>query len=173
MTEGNSKSHGSSAAPDVREWQETRKQTIYDESCRVLDAQREMLSDIDEKAMRTVRLTAVLIGVFVAGARVTGTGVFDPFWATTGIGLLFCSVVLGAATYNESDEFALGPSKTYVEQLTADRIVGRSWDDDYLMSIAYWIGENYDVLWWNSWLLTGTRICFVLGLAAMLLAIAL
>lgn len=172
MTRDENQIQSSSSSTDVREWQTTRKETVYTESCRVLDAQREMLSDIDEKAMRTVRFTAVLIGVFVATARVTGPGVFDPLWATTGIGLLFTSIVLGMATYNESDEFALGPSKTYVEQLTANRIVGRNWDDDYLMSIAYWLGENYDVLWWNSWLLTGTQICFVLGLAAMLLAIA-
>lgn len=172
MTEGNSKSHGSPSASDVQAWQATRKKTIYTESCRVLDAQREMLSDIDEKAMRTVRLTAVLIGIFVAAARVTGTGVFDPTWATTGIGLLFGSIVLGTATYNESDGITLGPSRTYVERLTRDRIVGRDWDDDYLMTTAAWIDENYDVLKRNSHLLTGAQICFILGLAAMLLAVA-
>lgn len=131
-----------------------------------------MLSDIDEKAMRTVRFTAVLIGVFVATARITGTGVFDPIWTTTGIGLLFGSIVLGTATYNESDGIALGPSQTYVERLTRDRIVGRDWDDDYLMTTAQWIDENYDILNRNSHLLTGAQICFILGLASMLLAIA-
>lgn len=149
-----------------------RKETVYSEARCVLDAQREMLSDLDEKAIRTVRLTAVLIGVFVATARVTGTGIFDRFWATVGVGLLFLAVVFGSATYNESDGFALGPSRTYVERLTANRVVGRSWDDDYLMTTAYWIGENYDVLRWNSWLLTGAQICLVSGLAAMLLAVA-
>ena len=121
--------------------------------------------------MRTVRLTAVIIGVFVTAARVTGTGIFNPVWAAIGVGLLFGAVVLGVATYNESDEFALGPSRTYVEQLTRNRTVGRRWDDDYLMTTAYWLGQNYDVLWWNSWLLTGTQVCFVSGLAAMLLAV--
>lgn len=172
MTSENMQPHGSASAPDAGKWKDTRKETVYTESCRVLDAQREMLSDIDEKAMRTVRLTAILIGVFVAAARIAGTGVFDPIWATTGIGLLFGSIVLGTATYNESDGITLGPSRTYVERLTRDRIVGRDWDDDYLMTTAAWIDENYDILKRNSHLLTGAQICFILGLAAMLLAAA-
>lgn len=172
MTKKEDKSKRSSTSPDVREWQTTRKETVYTESRHVLDSQREMLSDIDEKAMRTVRLTAVLIGVFVTTARVTGTSIFDPLWAMVGVGLLFFAIVLGTATYNESDGIALGPSRTYVEQLTRGRIVGQNWDEDYLMTSGYWIGKNYDILKRNSHLLTGTQICFILGLAAMVLAVA-
>lgn len=172
MTGDDTQPHDSPVTSDDRTWQATRKGTTYDESRRVLDAQREILSDIDEKALRTVRLTAVLIGVFVATARVTGTSSFDPLWAAVGVAFLFLAIVLGTATYNESDEIALGPSRTYVEQLTMDRIVGRDWDDDYLMMTAYWIDKNYDILKRNSHLLTGAQICFILGLAAMVLAVA-
>lgn len=172
MTRDGNQIQSSSSSTDVREWQTTRKETTYVESRHVLDAQREMLSDIDEKAMRTVRLTAVLIGVFVATARVTDTSIFHPLWATVGVGLLFLSIVLGTATYNESDGIVLGPSRTYVEQLARNRIVGREWDDDYLMTAGYWIGKNYDILKRNSHLLTSAQVCFILGLAAMVLAVA-
>lgn len=172
MTRLDDKPPNSPPITEDHEWQKRRKETTYVEARNVLDAQRELLSDIDEKAIRTVRLTAVLVGVFVAAARVAGTHVFDPSLAATGVALSFLAIVLGTATYNESDGFVLGPSRTYVEQLTHDRIVGRTWDDDYLMATAYWIDKNYDVLKRNSRLLSTAQICFILGLAAMVLAVA-
>lgn len=59
-------------------WPAARKAIAYSEARRVLDAQRETLGDIDDKALRTVRVTTVVFGVFVATARIAGPDAFHP-----------------------------------------------------------------------------------------------
>lgn len=152
-------------------WPTGREALTYQEARTVLDAQRETLADIDDKALRTVRLTAVLLGLVVAAARLGGPELFDPRLSAIGVTLLFGSIVTGIATYSESDIF-LGPNRQYIEQLTADSFVGTEWHTDYLMTAAFWIGANADDIRWNGQLLTLTQGLLVLGLGALTLAIA-
>lgn len=152
-------------------WPTGRESLTYQEARNVLDAQRETLADIDDKALRTVRLTAVLLGLFVAAGRLAGPDLFDPGLSAVGIVLLFASIVSGIATYSESDIF-LGPNRQYVEQLTTDSFVGTEWHSDYLMTAAFWIGENADDIRWNGQLLTLTQGLLVIGLGALTLAVA-
>lgn len=74
-------------------WPTARESLTYQEARNVLDAQRETLADIDDKALRTVRLTAVLLGLFVAAGRLAGPDLFDPGLSAVGIVLLFASIV--------------------------------------------------------------------------------
>ncbi|MFC7157767.1 hypothetical protein ACFQPA_20290 [Halomarina halobia] len=108
---------------DVDGWPTGREALTYQEARAVLDAQRDTLADIDDKAVRTVRLTAVLLGVFVAAGRIGGLALFDPHLSALGILLLFGSIVARIATYSESNIY-LGPNRRYVEQLTTDSFVG-------------------------------------------------
>ena len=45
------------------DWTECREGVTYQEARTVIDHQIDTLSDIDDKALRTVRLTIVLVGV--------------------------------------------------------------------------------------------------------------
>lgn len=156
---------------DVNGWPTGREALTYREARNVLDAQRETITDIDDKALRTVRLTAVLLGLFVAAGRLGGPTLFDPRLAAVGVILLFGSIVTGIATYSESDLF-LGPNRRYVEQLATDSFVGTEWHTDFLMTAAVWIGANADDIRWNGQLLTLTQGLLVLGLGALTLAVA-
>lgn len=156
---------------DVEGWPGGRTAITYQEARNVLDAQRQTLAEIDDKALRTVRLTAVLLGLFIAAGRIGGPGLFDPYLSAIGTILLFGSIVVGIATYSESDIF-LGPNRRYVEQLTANSFVGTEWHADYLMTAAFWIDENAEDIHWNGRLLTVTQVLLVLGLGALTLAIA-
>lgn len=117
-------------------WPTEREALTYKEARNVIDAQRVTLSDIDNKALRTVRLTAVLLGLFVAAGHIGGPELFNHELSAVGIILLFGSIVCGIATNSESDIF-LGPNRPYVKQLTTDSFVGTSWHSDYLMTAAY------------------------------------
>ena len=152
------------------DWSNDRKAVAYREARNVLDTQQAIITDIDDKAMRTVRLTVILIGVFVTAARINGPAMFHPLLALGGGVFLFLSVVTGVLTYSESDLF-LGPNRDYVEQLAANTFTGTTWDDDYLMTVAYWIGENHDDLEWNGKLFLVTQVLLVLGLALVALSI--
>lgn len=152
-------------------WPTGREALTYQEARNVLDAQRETLTDIDDKALRTVRLTAVLLGLFVAAGRIGGPDLFDPRLSAVGVTFLFGSIVAGIATYSESDLY-LGPNRQYVEQLTANSFTGTDWHTDYLMTAAYWIGENADDIQWNGQLLTITQGLLVIGLGILTLAVA-
>ena len=44
------------------DWTEYREEVTYQEARTVIDHQIATLSDIDDKALRTVRLTVVLVG---------------------------------------------------------------------------------------------------------------
>lgn len=167
--------HSSSMAADedaeVNGWPTGREALTYQEARNVLDAQRETLTDIDDEALQTVRLTAVLLGLFIAAGRIGGPDLFDPNLSAVGVILLFGSITTGIATYSESDVF-LGPNRRYVEQLATDSFVGTEWHTDYLMTAAFWIGENADDIRWNGQLLTLTQGLLLLGLGALTLAIA-
>lgn len=156
---------------EVNGWPTGREALTYQEARNVLDAQRETLTDIDDKALRTVRLTAVLLGLFIAAGRIGGPDLFDPRLSALGVVLLFGSITTGIATYSESDVF-LGPNSRYVEQLATDSFVETQWHTDYLTTAAFWIGENADDIRWNGRLLTLTQGLLLLGLGALTLAIA-
>lgn len=90
------------------EWTGRRLQTTYENARRVLDAQRETAADVDEKAMRTVRITAVIVSGAASLLGITDIA-YDPLWATGGLALLVGSLIVGVLTYEESSLY-LGPN---------------------------------------------------------------
>lgn len=114
---------GGGSSDVEKDWSDRRKEITYTETRAVLNHQISIMSDIDDKAMRTVRLTAILLGILAAGFRVAGPGAFTTLWLYIGGGFLFLSIITGAATYGESDLY-IGPSRAYIEQITANKFVG-------------------------------------------------
>lgn len=153
-------------------WANDRMEVTYAEARAVLDAQNETMSDIDAKAMRTVRFTVLLVGVLVAVARFAGSGVFDSGLLHLSVGSLVISATLGIATYNESYLF-VGPQGAYVEYLAHGTPPDVRWDHDLLQTFAGMISENADELAWNSWLLTVTQGTLILGIGFAVLATAI
>lgn len=156
---------------DGERWPNKRLETTYDEARTVLDAQHETLSDIDDKAMRTMRITAIILGVIVSLARFAGD-VLNQYVAGVGGAILVFSIVLGVETYNESDIF-LGTNRAYIEQLVHDDFRDTSWEQDLIMTYGGFIEENATEIEANSFLFRGQQICFVLGLVLLGVAVVI
>ena len=151
--------------------EDERREVTYEEARAVLEAQRETLSDMDTKAVRTVRLTVVLLGVLLSAWRVK-SGLFEPVFATTGGVALVGSLAAGTFTYSESDLY-FGPSKEYLEQLTDGDFEERSWDHDLLYTFGVWIAENREEVQFYGRLLFTTQVLLLLGIGLLGLAVLL
>jgi hypothetical protein len=66
------------------EWRNNRERITYEEGRHVLEAQKSDIDDIDDEALRTVRITAVLLGVGATGVRVIGTSSVNKIVAAMG-----------------------------------------------------------------------------------------
>lgn len=153
-------------------WESERMETTYAEARAVLEAQNDTMSDIDSKAMRTVRFNVLLVGVLITAARFAGPSVFNPALLHLSVGCLVLSAILGIVTYNESYLF-VGPQGAYIEYLTDGAPPDVRWDQDLLQTFAGMISENTDELEWNSWLLTVTLGALILGIVFGVLATAI
>lgn len=116
------------------DWGNDRRQITYEEARTVINAQNDTMTDIDNKAMRTVRLTIVIIGLLISAVQFA-PGTFDERLMGYGVGILATSGIVGIITYNESNLF-VGPDGEYVEQLATNDFDDGEWDHDLLIAFA-------------------------------------
>jgi len=152
-------------------WPDDRFETTYMEARSVIESQNDTMADIDNKAMQTVRLNTVLIGLLLATANATSPRIFQSYSFGVSIVALTVSVFLGLVTYNESDLF-VGPSGEYIEELVAGG-TGRPWHEDLLETFAGMISENGSEIDRSSWLLTATQVLLVLGIVAAIASVVI
>ena len=100
---------------DGTEWSSLRERTIYEESKDVMEAQKRDIDDLDDKALRTVRITAILLAVGATGIEVIGIDVINEDVALFSLASFLISLVFGVLTYNESDE-VIGPTADYIKK---------------------------------------------------------
>lgn len=116
------------------DWPDERREVAYTEARAVMDAQNATMTDIDDKAMRTVRLNAVLLGLLVTGIQFA-PGTFHAGFLEMGFALLILSTVCGIVTYNESNLF-VGLQGAYVEDLAVAPFPSPPWEQDLLETMA-------------------------------------
>lgn len=150
------------------EWSCKRIGTTYQEARAVLEAQQTTVADIDEKAMRTVRTTVLLIGVIASAVKVARIELHVGL-ATIGSVFLFGSLAFGLATYDETDPY-LGPNKGYIEQLAANEF-RKTWEQDLIETYGYWIKKNGEDIEFNSLLLRITQALLFIGMALLSLSL--
>jgi len=145
-----------------RDWDSKRQEVLYNEARSVREAQSAAIADIDDKAMRTVRLTVILIGILIAAldfqSRLFHEGVL-----TIAILFLVASVIIGIVTYSESDEF-LGLNGQYLLELEADDFEEPSWGEDLLATYSGIIAANHHDIQRNGTLFTITLLLLVIGI---------
>ena len=96
-------------ADTSREGDAGREEIIYDEARTVLEYQVETLNDIDDKAARTVRITALLVGgVFGAVSFGDKSSLVINEFTWWGSASLLLAVTLGMTTYSQSSPY-FGP----------------------------------------------------------------
>jgi hypothetical protein len=93
-------------------------QVVREESRHVLSEQIDLLKDLDDEAMRTVRTSVLVIGLVISAVQVSRGSISEVSSASisfqlgsSGIVLLLLSIFLGVYTYSVSDpEFGVGDS---------------------------------------------------------------
>lgn len=153
------------------DWPDKRREIAYTEARAVIDAQNSTMADIDNKAMRTVRLNAVLLGLLVTGLQFA-QDMFHNGTLEIAFGFLIASTVFGVVTYNESNLY-LGPQGKYIEDLAGDEFRDPPWEEDLLETMAGMIAENYDDIRRNSGWLTATQAALVLGIGTAVVAVVI
>lgn len=153
-------------------WQNQRLETSYREARSVVKAQRAVISDVDTKAVSTVRVLVVLVSIGVAAARIGGSDMFHPWLLVAGLGSLLLSLGLGVATYVESNLYP-GPNWAYIRQLVTADVDAETWEEDIPIRMADWIHENDRNIRWNGGLLTLTQLSLLVGVVFHVLAVAL
>ncbi|OLZ39338.1 hypothetical protein A6E15_18295 [Natrinema saccharevitans] len=136
---------------------------ICEESRNVIDHQINDLNDIDDKALRTVRITMVVIGFVVAAAQVENADpIFNPI-TTLGSTFLILSIISGVITYSASN-LDLGPGPNYLSDVIQKANSEKKERIEATQSYAYWMYKNEGVVRRNGWYLVITQLLLVVGL---------
>lgn len=148
---------------DGPDWETNRERITYLEARNVIEAQKSDIDDIDDKALQTVRITALLLGVGATGVRITGITGLNTSAAVLSVSSFFVSLAFGVAVYNESNE-VIGPTADYLGKMRRNDMYSR-WEDDLLYQYEGWIDNNQQVVEFNGYLLNVCQIFFILGVA--------
>jgi len=101
---------------DVPDHPRTKTETLertLDRAESVLTEQLRVLSDTDDKAVRTVRAEVILLGAIASAAQITQQAIPVNIWMKTGGALVVGSIVAGVFTYSTSSP-DFGPGPKYV-----------------------------------------------------------
>lgn len=137
----------------------------------VLEHQLEVLADLDSKAVWTVRLEVVLLGVLASVARTlpdVGTNVVMRLGGV----LLVCSIISGIVTYSTSRPDA-GPGPRYLHSLASSKAQAAEWYIEILDGYEVAIGHNRTVIEHNMGHLFRTQLLFVLGVVLVAVGLLL
>lgn len=140
------------------------------ESHRVLDKQIQQVENTDEKALRTVRIGVLLLGIVLSVTNFSSVERFANAVTITGSTAIAASIVTGVFTYSGSDPY-YGPGPDVVEEFLARNPGGRTWKRAVLDGYAHWIEYNREInaddaawLFRTQVLLAGGVLLVVLGI---------
>jgi len=146
------------ATGESTEDEDDREELIYDEARTVLEYQVETLNDIDDKAARTVRITALLVGgVFGAVSFGNRSSLVVNQFTWWGSVSLLLAVVLGMTTYSQSSPF-FGPKPSDWKKIRQEAESKRE-TKEILVREGYrgWIDANSSINQINSYFLLLTQ----------------
>jgi len=143
------------------DWTSQRKQTIYEESKRVMQGQKADIDDMDDKALRTVRLNAAILAIGATGLEVSGIGEVNFLLAGFSIVFLVSSAIFGVIVYNESN-ILVGPKSSFLGKMRTQKS-DDGWEKELLEEMEKWITDNQTRVELNGALLTICQSFLVLG----------
>lgn len=128
-------------APDGQSTDSETLAFLYEDARRVLDHQVDYLGDIDDKAMRSVRIITVLVAILLSAIQVRPThAIVNPLTALGACSLLV-SMGVGIFTYSASNTH-FGPGSEYLDDVLANPRYTDRWRVEILRSYADWIENN-------------------------------
>lgn len=142
------------------------------ESRCVLDHQIAKLRDIDDKALRTVRIAMIFLGIVLSVAQFRGVRVFVNGWTLVGGSLLVASIGFGVLTYTASKP-DFGPGPSYVDRLLNSDPDTEEWRKTLLEGFGDWMEYTKEINVKNArWLLV-TQLCLICGVLMISVGIVL
>lgn len=141
----------------------------HEEARTVLDHQISILNDIDNKATKTVRITALILGIVVsAPSIIKNPNTYINTFTEWGVVGLVLSIALGMFTYSTSSP-DLGPNSEDINRLLDNKYREDKWLVLLLDSYEDWIDRTQRVNRFNGVYLALTQISLIMSL--ILLAI--
>lgn len=81
-----------------------------------MQGQKADIDDMDDKALRTVRLNAAILAIGATGIEVSGIGEVNSILAGFSIVSLVSSAIFGVIVYNESN-ILVGPKASFLNTM--------------------------------------------------------
>lgn len=133
------------------------------EARETLDQQLTVLREIDDKAMRTVRINVLLLGVGATAAAVAPEEVPQSVWVYAGGVSLLVSMLSATATYTVSNpEVGVGPE--YLEDVRTEAYSEAGWQETVIAGYQEWVGDLAAEIEQNAALLEVSLYALALGL---------
>ncbi len=145
-----------------------RWSVVFAEARDVLAAQTRVVGDLDEKAIRSVRLTTILVSLLLAAIEFQAAQ-FHLVFLTASLLFLVASMVLSIVTYDESDHF-VGLEDGLLEILATD-IDEQAWQRELLETYTGMVSENEDIIRRNSHLFRISNASLISGIVLAVAAV--
>jgi hypothetical protein len=160
-------SDGQSNSGGVQRWSRPQHAVAYTEARAVLNAQQQRQANLDDKALRTARLTTIIVSALITVMEAFDVNVVQPL-GYIGIVLLVVSFGAGLAVYTVSAPI-LGPNAEGLEELVA---TDEGWEEMFLSQLETAISVNTNHLDQSSSLLLVSDVALFVGVIVTLVAIA-
>lgn len=151
---------------------------MHDEVRETVEGQVTWLREIDDKAMRTLRFNAILLGLVVPAfsfaiefGLVTEIRAFYTIHTALGIVALVVSTALAGLIYTSSS-IESGVSSDDVRTARRHGLTDKEVHDVLLASYATWIRSNRETIRWNSALVTSTVVLTIAAFVSLALGLA-
>lgn len=155
-----------------------RNETMRDEVRTTVDGQVTWIHEMDDKAMRTLRLNAVLLGLVVPVFSfavefelVAEMQALYTSFTALGIVALVASTAVAGLTYTSSSVEA-GVSSGDVRAAKRRGLTDKEVHDALLASYARWIRSNQRTVRWNAGLVTFTVVLTIVAFVSLTLGLA-
>lgn len=143
-----------------------------DEARTTLDHQLSRVNDIDDKAVRTVRIALFAVSLLVSASTFASTRRFVNVFTVSGLLSLGLAIIVGVSTYSSTNPEA-GVSSGYVAETLDAPYSEKEWLSILLAGYHEWIEEMRRLNRNNARLLLLARACTALGVVLVALGVAL
>lgn len=143
-----------------------------DEARTTLDHQLSALNDLDDRAMRTVRIALVVVGLLVSATTLGTVRQFVNAITVAGVIALVFSVLVGLSTYSATDPEA-GTGSDYLAETLDAPYSEKEWLSTLVAGYAEWIEDARALNETNAQLLVLAQTSLGLGVVLLAVGIAL